>query len=59
MKNKWDMETFMMAHERVVHGRKDLLIIILKEKMNMDTLPPELRTYLSILSPSLTVNLYY
>ena len=37
----------MMAHDRVVHGRKDLLIIILKEKMNLDNLPQDLRTYIS------------
>ena len=40
------MEAFLIAHHRVVNGRKDLLIIILKEKMNLDNLPPELKTYL-------------
>ena len=42
----WGMEAFMIAHDRVINGRKDFLIIILKEKMNLDNLPAELRTYL-------------
>ena len=35
-----------MAHEKVKNGQKDLLIIVLKEKINTDSLTPELRTYL-------------
>ena len=48
MKYKWGMEAFMMAHDRVVNeGRKDLIIIILKEKMNIENLPQQLKTYIS------------
>ena len=36
----------MIAHDRMVNGRKDLLIVILKEKINVDKLPPDLRTYI-------------
>ena len=49
LKYEWGLETFMIAHNRVVNGRHDLLIIILKEKMNLDNLPKDLRTYISIL----------
>ena len=37
----------MMAHDRVVNGRKDLLIVIQKENINVDKLPPDLRPYIS------------
>ena len=38
----------MMTHDRVVKdGRKDLLIVILKEKINVEKLPPDLRAYIS------------
>ena len=37
------MEAFSIAHDRVVNGRKDLLIVILKEKINVQKLPPDLR----------------
>ena len=36
----------MIAHDRMVNGRKDLLIVILKEKINVDRLPPDLRPYI-------------
>ena len=36
-----------MAHDRVVNGRKDLLIVIQKEKINVSKLPPDLRPYIS------------
>ena len=36
----------MIAHHRMVEGRKDLLIVILKEKINVEKLPPDLRVYL-------------
>ena len=48
---KWGMEAFRIAHERVVHGRKDLLIVILKEKINVDKLPPDLRPYIRKSTP--------
>ena len=35
----------MIAHDRVVNGRKDLLIMVLKEKINVEKLPPDLRAY--------------
>ena len=44
---KWGMEAFMIAHDRMVNGRKDLLIVILKEKINVDRLPADLRVYIS------------
>ena len=40
------MEAFMIAHDRVVNGRKDLLIVILKEKINVQKLPADLRPYI-------------
>ena len=43
---KWGMEAFMIAHDRMVNGRKDLLIVILKEKINVDRLPANLRVYI-------------
>ena len=43
---KWGMETFRISHDRVVNGRKDLLIVILKEKINVEKLPPDLRPYI-------------
>ena len=36
----------MIAHHRVVEGKKDLLIVILKEKINVDRLPANLRVYI-------------
>ena len=40
------MEAFRIAHDRMVNGRKDLLIVILKEKINVDRLPADLRPYI-------------
>ena len=37
----------MMAHDRVVTGRKNLLIVIQKENININRLPPDLRPYIS------------
>ena len=42
----WGMEAFRIAHDRMVNGRKDLLIVILKEKINVDRLSPDLRPYI-------------
>ena len=36
----------MIAHDRMVNGRKDLLIVILKEKIDVDKLPADLRVYI-------------
>ena len=36
----------MIAHDQMVKGRKDLLIVILKEKINEEKLPPNLRVYI-------------
>ena len=36
----------MIAHDGVVNGRKDLLIVIMKEKINVDKLPANLRPYI-------------
>ena len=46
MAYKWGMEAFMIAHDRVVNERKDLLIVILKEKIDVEKLPPDLRPYI-------------
>ena len=37
----------MIAHDQMVKGRKDLLIVILKEKIKVEKLPPDLRVYIS------------
>ena len=37
----------MIADAQMVSGRKDFLIVILKERMNMDKLPQVIKTYLS------------
>ena len=54
---EWGMEAFMIPHDRIVKGRKDLLIVILKEKINVERLPPDLRAYISKyeLTPDLRV----
>ena len=36
----------MIAHDQMVKGRKDLLIAILKEKINVQKLPANLRVYI-------------
>ena len=46
MAYKWGMEAFMIAHDRMVNGRKDLLIVILKKKINVEKLPPDLKPYI-------------
>ena len=43
---KWGMEAFMIAHDQMVKGRQDLLIVIMKEKINVEKLPPNLRVYI-------------
>ena len=44
---KWGMEVFRIAHDRVVKGRRDLLIVIRKDKIKAEKLPPDLRPYIS------------
>ena len=41
------MEAFMISHDQMVKGRKDLLIVILKENINVKKLPADLRVYIS------------
>ena len=36
----------MIADAEAVNGRKNFIIIVLKDKLNMEELTPELRTYL-------------
>ena len=48
MAYKWGMEAFKITHDRVVNGRKDLLIVILKENINVEKLPADLRVYIQI-----------
>ena len=40
------MDEFMIADAEAVDGRKNFIILILKEKLNMKDLPRELRTYM-------------
>ena len=40
------MEAFMIAHDQMVKGRRNLLIVILKEKINVEKLPADLRVYI-------------
>ena len=40
------MEEFMIADNEAVNGRKNFIIIILKEKIPKKELPKELRTYM-------------
>ena len=52
----------MIADEMMVNGRRDFLIVILKEQINMNKLPPELQTSLSKwleLSPKIDVFLFH
>ena len=40
------MEVFMIEHDQMVKGRNNLLIAILKEKINVEKLPANLRVYI-------------
>ena len=46
LKSKWGMEEFMIADNEAVNGRKNFIIIVLKEKIPKKDLTKELRTYL-------------
>ena len=46
LKSKWGKEEFLMADAEAVGGRKNFIIIVLKDKLKMDELMPELRTYM-------------
>ena len=46
LKSKWGMEEFMIADAEAVGGRKNFIIIVLKDKLKMKDLVPELRTYM-------------
>ena len=39
------MEEFMIADTEAVTGRKNLIIMVIKDKLTMEELTPELRTY--------------
>ena len=39
------MEEFMIADAEAVTGRKNLIIMVIKDKLTMKELTPELRTY--------------
>ena len=41
------MEEFMIADAEAVNGRKNFIIIILKDKLNKAELTKELKTYLN------------
>ena len=43
---EWGMEAFMIAHDQMVKGRRNLLIVTLKEKINVEKLPADLRVYI-------------
>ena len=40
------MEEFMIADNEAVNGRKNFIIIVLKEKLEINKLPKELKTYM-------------
>ena len=46
LKSKWGMEEFMIADAEAVNGRKNFIVIVLKDKLKLDELPRELRTYM-------------
>ena len=46
LKSKWGMEVFMIADAEAVNGRKNFIIIVLKDKLKVKDLPRELRTYM-------------
>ena len=43
MESGWCMEEFKMAHLEMIKGHKKFLIPILKEQINVDSLPRDLR----------------
>ena len=45
LKSKWRMEEFMIADAEAVSGRKNFIILVLKDRLKMKELTPELRTY--------------
>ena len=46
LKSKWGMEEFMIADAEAVNGRKNYIIIILKDELNDKELTKELKTHL-------------
>ncbi len=46
LKSKWGMEEFIIADHEAVNGRKNFIIIILKEKLEMKGLWKEVKLYL-------------
>ncbi len=46
VQSAWGMEEFTLADAEVVNGRRDFLIVVLKERLNVDNLPPVLQTYM-------------
>lgn len=46
LKSKWGMEEFIIADHEAVNGRKNFIIIILKDKLEMKGLRREVKTYL-------------
>lgn len=45
LKSKWGMEEFMMADTEVVHGRTNLIILVLKDKIRTRELDKEMKKY--------------
>ena len=46
LKSKWGMEEFMIADAEAVGGRKNFIILIVRDKLQPKELTPELRTYI-------------
>ena len=44
--SKWGMEEFMIADAEAVDGRKNFIILILKDKLGNKELTKELKTYM-------------
>ena len=45
LKSKWGMEEFMIADAEAVSGRKDFIILVVKDKLKWNELTRELKTY--------------
>ena len=46
LKSKWGMEEFLLADAEAMNGRRNFIIIVLKEKIPKHELTKELKTYL-------------
>ena len=47
LKSERDIQVFQIAHEQFMDGRWDFLILIIKEKIKIESYPADLQMYLS------------